>query len=201
MANYVLIHGGQRDGSVWDAVAQILEKHGHRVFAPSLSKPQSSTLGGHISQVCKLMEKEDLSDVVLVGHSYASFVITGAADRMPEKIRLLIYVDCSIPQNGKSLYGMFEFVGLSSEDYELPQDPPFLEPLYFDEELIRKMHKIYVHCTRSEFLAVGKPFFEQVVEHAKRDNWEYFQIESDHPCMISHPGELADILLRHENGD
>jgi pimeloyl-ACP methyl ester carboxylesterase len=198
-ADYVLVHGGQRDGSLWDKVASLLKEQGHRVFAPSLSKPEISTLSEHISEVCKLIDDENLNSIVLVGHSYASMVITGVADRIPNKIKHLIYVDCAVPVNGMSLYGMFEPLGITSEAYGLPQDPPFLEPLYFDEKKIRKIPKTYVHCTQSEFIAVGKPAFEKVVEDAERDNWDFFQLDSDHPCMISHPVELAEILLREQD--
>ena len=198
MADYVLVHGGQRDGSLWDKVVPLLEEHGHRVYAPSLSKPENSTLGEHITEVCKLIEDEALNGVIMVGHSYASLVITGVADRMPECIKHLIYVDCAVPVNGMSLYGMFEPLGITSEAYGLPQDPPFLEPLYLDEEKILEIPKTYVHCTQSEFIAVAKPFFEKVIENAERDNWDYFELDSDHPCMISYPVELAEILLREQ---
>ena len=196
MADFVLVHGGQRGGSDWDQVAALLERRGHATFAPTLSRPDESTLGGHVSQVRELIEVNDLEGVVLVGHSYASMVITGVADRMPERIKHLVYVDCAVPINGMSLYGMFEPLGITSEAYGLPQDPPFLEPLYFDEEKMREIPKTYVHCTQSEFIAVGKPVFEKVIENAERDNWDYFQLDSDHTCMISHPAELAEILLR-----
>jgi len=199
MADYVLVHGGKRDGSLWDKVVPLLEARGHRVYAPSLSKPENSTLGEHISEVCRLIEDENLNGIILVGHSYASLVITGVADRMPGKIEHLIYVDCVVPVNGMSLYGMFEPLGVTSEAYGLPQDPPFLEPLYFHEEKIREIPKTYIHCTKSEFIAIGKPAFEKVIENAERDNWDYFQLDSDHPCMISHPVELADILLREQS--
>ena len=198
MADYVLVHGGQRDGSLWDKVVPLLEEHGHRVYAPSLSKPENSTLGEHITEVCKLIDDENLNSIILVGHSYASLVITGVADRMPECIKHLIYVDCAVPVNGMSLYGMFEPLGITSEAYGLPQDPPFLEPLYFDEEKIREIPKTYVHCRQSEFIAIGKPVFEKVIQNAERDNWDYFELDSDHPCMISHPVELAEILLREQ---
>jgi hypothetical protein len=198
MADYVLVHGGQKDGSVWDLVVPLLEEHGHRVCAPSLSKPETSSLSEHVSEVCGLIEEENLNGIILVGHSYASLVITGVADRIPESTKHLIYVDSSVPRNGKSLYGMLEDLGISSEEYGLPQEPPFLEPLHFDEEKIQKMPKTYVHCTKSEFIAVGKPVFNAVVENAKRDNWDYFQIDSDHTCMVSHPAELAEILLREQ---
>ncbi len=199
MADYVLVHGGQRDGSLWDKVALLLEEHGHRVYAPSLSKPDKSTLSEHITEVCKLLEDEGLNDIILVGHSYASMVITGVADRMPERIKHLIYVDCALPVNGMSLYGMFEAIGITSEAYGLPQHAPFLEPLYFDEEKIREIPKTYVHCTQSEFIDVAKPAFEKVIENAERDNWDYFRLDSTHTCMISHPVELAEILLHEQD--
>ncbi len=197
MAGFVLVHGGQRDGSLWNLVVPLLEEEGHVVYTPSLSKPENSTLGEHINEACDLIENEAMHDVILVGHSYASLVITGVADRMPAGIKHLTYVDCAVPINGMSLYGMFELLGITSEAYGLPQDPPFLEPLYFDEERIREVPKTYVHCTQSEFIAIGKPVFEKVVENAERDNWDYFKLDSDHPCMISHPVELAQILLRN----
>ncbi len=195
MADFVLVHGGQRDGSIWDGVVPLLQAEGHKTFAPSLSRPDRSTLDGHISQVCSLFEEHELSGVMLVGHSYASFVITGVADRMPERLRHLVYVDSSVPRDGDSLYGIFEDMGFSSKDYYLPQDPPFLETLHFDEEKMRRIPKTYIHCTRSEFVALGRPTYEAVKRNAARDNWDYFEIESDHSVMSSHPKELAAILL------
>ncbi len=196
MANYVLVHGGQRDGSLWDKVVPLLEDRGHKTFAPSLSKPDDSSLNQHISEVCRLFEDDNLDGVVLVGHSYASMVITGVADKMAERIGHLIYIDCAVPVNGMSLYGMFETRGITSEEYGLPQQTPFLEPLFFDEQKIKKMPKTYILCTNSEFIALSRQVYEKVVENARRDNWDYFELDSDHVCMISHPKELAQILLR-----
>jgi len=195
VANYVLIHGGHKDGSVWDKVVPLLEERGHRVFAPSLPDPATSTLSEFINQVSGLIQGESLERVVLVGHSSGSLVITGVADKMPERISRLIYVDSSVPVVGKSLYGMFEDLGIFPKEYDLPQDPPCLEPLYFDEEKIRKMAKTYVFCTKGEFIAVAKPFFEKVMENAERDNWHYYTLDSNHECMVSNPVELTRILL------
>jgi pimeloyl-ACP methyl ester carboxylesterase len=196
MADYVLVHGGQRDGSLWDKVVPLLEARGHRIFAPSLSKPDNSSLSEHISEVCGLIEDEGLGGVILAGHSYASMVITGVADKMAERIDHLIYIDCAVPINGMSLYGMFETLGITSEEYGLPQQAPFLEPLFFDEEKIKEVPKTYILCTRSEFITLSKPVYDKVVENAQRDGWDYFELDSDHVCMISHPEELAQILLR-----
>jgi pimeloyl-ACP methyl ester carboxylesterase len=194
-----VVHGGQSAVSVWDKVVPLLAERGYKAYAPSLSRPDVSTLREHISEICGLLEDEGLNGMILVGHSYASMVITGVADSVPERIRHLIYIDCAVPINGMSLYGMFEPLGITSEEYGLPQEPPFLEPLFFDESKVRAIPKTYVHCKRSEFIAVGKPFFERVVENAERDNWDYFQLDSDHVCMVSHPVELAEILLREQD--
>jgi hypothetical protein len=91
---------------------------------------------------------------------------------------------------------MFETLGITSEEYGLPQQAPFLEPLFFDEEKIKEVPKTYILCTRSEFITLSKPVYDKVVENAQRDGWDYFELDSDHVCMISHPEELAQILLR-----
>jgi len=50
-------------------------------------------LDTHITDVVNLIEFEDLHNIVLLGHSYAGIVVTGAADRIPERIAQLIYLD------------------------------------------------------------------------------------------------------------
>jgi len=177
-----------------------MKDRGHKVFSPTLAASDTCTLDDHISQVCLLITDERLDEVILVGHSYASFVITGAADRISRKIRRLIYVDSSIPENGKSLFDMFGSGGVSYKNYAgLTPDRPFVEPLYFNAGVIRKIPKTYIHCTQSEFAAVTGQFVKYVADHAAQDNWDYFELESDHPCMVSHPGELAAILLRESD--
>jgi len=200
MANYVLVHGGHgggNSGSVWDKVVPLLENRGHKFFTPTLSASGTSSLGNHVSEVCRLIEDGNLDGVILVGHSYASFVITGVADRIAAKIKHLVYVDSSIPENGKSLFDMIESSGVSYKSFAgLTPDKPFVEPLYFDAAKIKIISKTYIHCTQSEFLTVCVPFVKYVAEHAAQDNWDYFELKSDHLCMVSHPEELAGILLR-----
>ncbi len=144
---------------------------------------------------CELLEAEGLNEVILAGHSYASFIITGVADRMPERIKRLVYIDSSVPASGESLQKLFADSGIRFEDYGVPEDPPFLEPLVYDEDKLKKMPKTYIWCTKSEFAVVSKPTYEKVVEKADRDNWDFFDLDSDHKCMVSHPAELSEILL------
>jgi pimeloyl-ACP methyl ester carboxylesterase len=59
-------------------------------------------LDTHILDIIQVLEYENLSKVTLVGHSYGGLVIGGVAEKVPERIIRLIYVDAYIPQNNKS---------------------------------------------------------------------------------------------------
>jgi pimeloyl-ACP methyl ester carboxylesterase len=106
---FVLVHGAWHGGWCWRFVRALLEKSGHRVYAPSLTglgerrhlaRPDID-LDTHISDVVSLLEMEDLRRIVLVGHSYGGMVITGAADRAHERIARLVYLDAFFPESGK----------------------------------------------------------------------------------------------------
>ena len=63
-------------------------------------------LSTHIQDVSNAIWYEDLSDIILVGHSYGGMVVTGVADRMPERIQHLVYLDAFLPSDGQSLYDL-----------------------------------------------------------------------------------------------
>lgn len=92
---------------------------------------------------------------------------------------------------------MFGLSGVSYKSFAgVTPDKPFIKPLYFDAVTLKNIPKMYIHCTKSDFLTVCVPFVKYVAEHAVQDNWDYFELESDHLCMVSHPREIAEILLR-----
>jgi pimeloyl-ACP methyl ester carboxylesterase len=109
--NFLLVHGAFHGGWCWSRVAALLRRAGHDVFTPTqtglgerrhlLSK--QITLDTFIDDVCGVIEAEELSDVVLVGHSFGGITITGVADRMPELIRHLVYLDSRIIEHGQSM--------------------------------------------------------------------------------------------------
>jgi len=111
MATFVLVHGGGHGGWCYQHVAKILRQHGHDTYAPTLTGladrqhllTPGIDLNMQITDVVNLLEFEDLSDVILVGHSYGGMVITGTADRIPERLANLVYLDAAYPQNGQSL--------------------------------------------------------------------------------------------------
>ena len=98
---YVLVPGFWLGAWVWRAVADSLREFGHVVHAVDLSgmgerahlATPETDLTTHIDDVVHLLEQQNLHDVVLVGHSYGALVTTGAADRTPERVARLVYVD------------------------------------------------------------------------------------------------------------
>ena len=119
MVNYVLVHGGWHGAWCWDKVVPLLQAAGHSVYAPTLTglgeqaallTPEIG-LDTHIQDVVNLIETKELQQVILVGHSYSGMVITGVADRVPDRIAHLVYLDAVVPRDGQSLADTVPFVG------------------------------------------------------------------------------------------
>jgi pimeloyl-ACP methyl ester carboxylesterase len=115
MAVYVLVGGGWLGGWCWQRVARRLRQEGHDAYPATLTglgervhlaSPEVD-LDTHITDVVNLIEFEDLHDVVLLGHSYAGLVVTGVADRVPERIAHLVYLDTGPIPNGTALIETF----------------------------------------------------------------------------------------------
>jgi pimeloyl-ACP methyl ester carboxylesterase len=113
---FVLVHGGFHGGWCWSRVAPALRARGHTVFTPTQTgcgershlMSKSITLDTFVDDVANALRWEDLHDVVLVGHSFGGLAITGVADRMPQRIRQLIYLDSLIVQNGQCAFDLLE---------------------------------------------------------------------------------------------
>lgn len=111
MATFVLVHGGGHGGWCYQPVARLLRGQGHEVHTPTLTGladrshllTASTSLAAHIADIANLLVYEDLTDVILAGHSYGGMVITGAADREFRRIAQLVFLDAAIPRNGESL--------------------------------------------------------------------------------------------------
>ena len=111
MATYVLVHGGGHGGWCYRATTRLLQTAGHTVYAPSLTGcgerkhllAPGIDLDTHIEDIVSLLFYEDLRDVILVGHSYGGMVVTGVADRAPDRVGRLVYLDAANPVDGQSL--------------------------------------------------------------------------------------------------
>jgi pimeloyl-ACP methyl ester carboxylesterase len=110
MSTYLLVHGAWHSGRCWERVVPLLRAAGHRVLAPSLTGygDKAHLLGPdvgldtHVADVVSLIEQEDLTEVVLVGHSYAGLVISSVLNAVPDRIAQLVYLDAMVPHDGET---------------------------------------------------------------------------------------------------
>ncbi len=108
----MLVHGSWLGGWVWRRIADPLRQAGHAVSTPTLTglgerahlaRPEVD-LDTHVQDVVNHLAFEDLADVVLVGHSYSGMVITGVAERVPERLARLVYLSACVPEDRQSVY-------------------------------------------------------------------------------------------------
>lgn len=106
---FVLVHGTWHGGWVWKYVRNILEDKGHRIFTPTLtgcgerehlSSPDVG-LETHIQDIVNVIKFEDLTDVILVGHSFTGVAITGVADRLKDRIKHICFFDALVPAGNR----------------------------------------------------------------------------------------------------
>ena len=133
MTTFVLVHGAWHSGNHLEPVAEHIRSFGHRVFLPTLkgngkNDDKSTGLEEAIISLLTFIDKEDLSDFVLVGHSYAGRVITAVADRVPRLIQRLIYWNAFVPLNGESLNDLVPHELLTIREQTLKPDGSVLLP-------------------------------------------------------------------------
>jgi pimeloyl-ACP methyl ester carboxylesterase len=120
---FVLVHGATAGGWEWKSTGKFLTDDGHTVYRATLTglgermhlNSADVDLEMHINDVVNLILFEDLKDVVLTGHSYGGMVITGVIDRIPERVKHVVFLDAAVPDDGMSIWDLF---GAGA-----PQDP------------------------------------------------------------------------------
>ncbi len=78
----------------------------------------------HIQDILGVIEYEDLRDFILLGHSYGGMVVTGVADRVPQHVRHLVYLDAFVPADGQSLNDLTAREPHALEGWLIPPNPP-----------------------------------------------------------------------------
>jgi pimeloyl-ACP methyl ester carboxylesterase len=233
MTTYVLVHGGGHGGWCYQLVARRLRAKGHEVYAPSLTGladrehllSAAVNLDMHITDIEKLLQFEDLRDVILVGHSYGGMVITGVADRVSDRIANLVYLDAAYPQNGESLVDHagpyilaarqkarivngIELVCFPGEDpldlYGItdPEQRAWMKPKLtphpwqcFEQKLVLK-NEATVRKIPQSFIVCSSHMDEQSRAALKAlGGGRYWEIDTGHDLMISEPQFVADALL------
>lgn len=230
MATFVLVHGAWHGSWCWKRVRAALFALGHEVFTPTLSglgershllAPEVD-LDTHINDIINLIRWEELSDVVLCGHSYAGSVVCGVADRIPESIRALVYLDAFVPESGQCVYDMLpadqhalqlQLVRDVGEGWKVPPIPAevfnvnpgdrawvdsqcTMQPLATFEQPLTLGGETLSPERITYILATGfvdSPF-PPIFDRARDNGWHTLTVECGHDVMLDRPDELVRIL-------
>jgi pimeloyl-ACP methyl ester carboxylesterase len=232
VATFVLVHGAWSGGWCYFKVAKRLRALGHLVFTPTLTgQGERSHLTGaainlstHLTDVLNVFHYEKLDDVVLAGHSYGGMVITGIGDRIPKRIRALIYLDAFLPQDGQSLLDINvpantqRFIQNAGSIGGLavppppaaffnvnPADAPRVDELAtpfpigcFTEKikLTGKQNSIRKHVYVHSTVLPRESPFKPFYDRVKNDTaWSAHTLACGHDAMLDMPDDVTKILL------
>ncbi|MBO9616462.1 MAG: alpha/beta hydrolase [Dyadobacter sp.] len=215
---FVLVHGAWSGGWDYARVDSILTARGDLVYRPTLTglgervhlSNAKINLTTYINDVVNVIRFENLSDVVLVGHSFGGMVISGVAEQLPDRISRLIYLDAMVPNDGESARdvcgkiwdGMIApFVRDSLVLYPFgatsqspPMDVPqplgtYLEPLRISNPAVRHIPTSFIAMTKNGQTNAGTD--KMGVDRARVRNWPVFKMEGGHYAMREQPANLV----------
>ena len=222
MATFVVVHGGYDGGWAWRGVTQKLQTIGHEVLRPTLTgsgerihlAAPNIDLDTHVSDIVNVLRYEELSIVILVGASYSGAVITGVAERVPERIAHLVFLDAFVLEDGECVADCYgpEMVAMASalvtteDGWHMPLEQPVdhrntdfclkagLQPLQINNPHAARLKHTYVLCTAKPPGDPLEPIMAKCAERAKAKGWHYRELATDHYPPLSCPEVLADLL-------
>ncbi|MEU5761039.1 alpha/beta hydrolase family protein [Nocardia sp. NPDC047648] len=217
MATFVLIPGMCHGGWCFEQLTEQLRAHGHRAYPLTLSGVgervhlrHGVNLDTHIQDVTALLSAENITDAVLVGHSYGGMVITGAADRAASRVAALVYIDAVVPQSGDSCFTLvsdqerqwyLDVVDTGDAVRPLPffdaRATPHplasvLQPLTLTGDLTHIRRRDYVYATGWEAPSPFTGIYQRLRHDAE---WTTHAVDGGHNLMRDAPEDLLRILL------
>ena len=229
MTTYVLVHGAWHGGWCWRRVARLLTAKGHEVFTPTLTgvADRSHLASGaididtHIADVTNLIKWEGLKNIVLVGHSYAGFVVTGVAEKAGDAISTLVLLDAFYPESGENLLDqtvkatrdIIEGAAASGETMVAPRtaasfnvnekDRAWVDAQCTPQPIKTLTQKLTFSGARERIAnkayirAAGYPNepFDKARTKAQARGWRIYDAPCGHDVMVDMPERLAEILL------
>jgi pimeloyl-ACP methyl ester carboxylesterase len=236
MATFVLVHGAWHGSWCWKRVRKALQAQGHEVFTPTLTGvgershllASDVNLETHINDVVNVIRWEELSNVVLCGHSYGGCVISGVADRIPDRIGALVYLDAFILEDGQSLYDtlppeqrdlQLEAAARQGEGWKVPPIPAEVFNVNAgDRDWVNRQCTMQPLATFQQALQLRAPLdakkpvlfilatgfenspFRHFYELAKAKGWKTLTMACGHDVMLDQPEQLTRALLDVSKG-
>ncbi|WP_326568750.1 alpha/beta fold hydrolase [Amycolatopsis rhabdoformis] len=218
MTTYVLVPGACHGGWCFERLTAQLREGGHRVLPLTLTGLSERrhllhagvNLDTHIEDLVGTLEAERVENAVLVGHSYGGMVITGAADRVPDLVDALVYVDAFVPRDGESCWQLTDdrqrewYLGVAETGYAVPPLPffdprasahplaSFLQGIRLSADLSRFRRRDYVYAKEWDGGSPFRPTYERLLDDPL---WTVHALDGKHDLMRDAPDELLRIVL------
>ena len=219
---YVFIPGGWHGAWVYEPITENLERLGKTCISLTLPGLEADpeiqhrfiNLDTHIQFVVDFLSKKNLTNVILCGHSYAGLVITGVADKIPERIHALVYIDAYIPKDGDSCWSLTSEVyrqrfvaGAGNDGFNVADRPgldkrrrphplaTFMQTLKLNGNHERILNRAFIYLSGWE----QSPFVKQYEDLKNSPDWHVETIHCGHNVMKERPDKLVDILYSLED--
>ena len=231
--HFVLVHGAWHGGWVWKEVAEGLLKQGYKVSCPTqtglgerkhlLSK--NITLDTFIEDIVNHILTEDLTNIILVGHSFAGSTITGVADRLKDRINRLIYFDAVILSNGQSPFDIapdavvterLELAKNSENGMSVPPPKPDAFGVMDQRKALTLAEKLTPHPISTfqsklnikndignglpiSYIFCTNPVYQSLEssrEIVRQKKWPIFELNEGHDAMYTNPKETLNLLMK-----
>jgi pimeloyl-ACP methyl ester carboxylesterase len=227
---FLVCHGAWSAGWAWKKMHPLMQAAGHRLVTPTytglgervhLADP-SVDLETHIQDVLNVIKYEDLSDIVLLGHSYGGMVATGVASRARDRIAQLIYLDAFVPRDGQSLFDINEPGRQPMQDAAKKGDgwrvppmtpPPDTSPADLQWLTARRVDmpikcfeirlkltgdeltlpRSYIYATR---ITPADTFGRFAARTRSEAGWRYYEIDASHAPNVTAPEALMALLQK-----
>ncbi|WP_405866503.1 alpha/beta fold hydrolase [Streptomyces sp. NBC_01515] len=225
MTRFVMVAGAWLGAWAWDEVVPELRAAGHEAYALTLSglaEKQGVPAGQqtHVQDIVDEVERLDLRDVVLVGHSCSGVPVGQAAERIGDRLARVVFVDSGVPVDGESALDGFPSDHVRKSVAENGGVWPPLDPSDYagqdltDEQIARMVADGTPHpgATLTEPAVLAHPLADLPVTYVKclldgdelpapadelvaSGRWELVRMDTGHWPMFSRPRELARILV------
>ena len=220
MTTYVLVPGMCHGAWCFDELAASLRSAGHHVLAITLTgvAERSHLMSGavnldtHITDVLAAIENDAAAgdELILVGHSYGGMVITGVADRIPDRVDSLVFLDAVVPHDGEACWDIVNdeerqwYVKVDDTGFGVPPMPFFddratahplatvLQPLRLRGDLNRFRRRVFVYAQDWPGESPLQASYDRVRSDPK---WISHELDGKHNLMRDKPDDVLRILL------
>lgn len=171
MQNYLLLHGAMRGAWLWHKIVPFLKEGGAEVIPYDLpghgsraAERPGVNMSSYVSDVLAYIRKNDLHNLILVGHSMSGIVITSIAEQMPDRVSRLVYLAAVVPRDGDALIDLLpnerqeSLRKLEGKASDLFGPPEALRASYFTDQ-VGEEQNFYLRQLTPQPLSV---FFEKI---------------------------------------